>query len=328
MTHRWSALAKARANIALAKYWGKSDEALNLPAVPSVSVTLDPLVTTTRVSFDSNQSDDVITLNGSCPSEGIQRRAFALIDRVRAIAGTRVRARIQSDNSFPTASGLASSASGFAALAAAATAALDLPIDLAMLSALARRSSASAARSIYGGFVELPAGAPGDDDLCARPLAATSHWDLAVVIAVMTERPKAIGSTEAMALTKQTSPYYRAWVDAAPRFATRVREGVLRRDLEMLGAAMEESTACMHACALAASPAVLYWEPATIAVLRRIIELRGRGLGVWATMDAGPHVKAVCLEREVTTVEAQLGSVPGVLRTVTARLGLGVEIAP
>lgn len=319
--------ARARANIALAKYWGKSDKALNLPAVPSLSMTLDPLLTETRVSLRGDLAQDELLLNGAPALGGELTRATELLDRVRAEAGIKTRARVESKNHFPTASGLASSASGFAALAAAARQAAGLPFDAAKTSALARRSSASAARSVFGGFVELPAGKPGDDALAATQLAAEAHWPLRIVVAVTAEGRKDVGSTDGMTHTKVTSPYYEPWVQAAPALADQVRAGILARDLARVGRAMEQSTLAMHACALAADPGLLYFRPATLAAFACVRELRQDGKAeVYATMDAGPHVKALCHVSQMGIVSAALLATPGVLRVIHAEPGPGVEL--
>ncbi len=319
--------ARARANIALAKYWGKADVERNLPAVPSISMTLDPLTTETSVEPRADLLRDELILNGT-PAAAVEvARATQLLDRVRAEAGVHWRARIESQNHFPTASGLASSASGFAALAAAARCAAGLPFDAAATSALARRSSASAARSVYGGYVELPAGLPGDDALAALPLAPVEHWGLCIVVAVTAEGRKAVGSTDGMTHTKLTSPYYDAWVEAAPALAAEVRAGILARDLGQVGRAMEQSTLAMHACALAAAPGLIYFQPATLAAFARVRALRSeRRAEVYATMDAGPHVKALCHAADATAVSQALSEVPGVLRTILAGPGPGVEL--
>lgn len=321
-----SAKARARANIALAKYWGKSDTQLNLPAVPSISITLDPLTTETSVEFSDALGRDEFSLNDQPALAAELKRASALLDRVRGEAGTGARARVQSKNFFPTASGLASSASGFAALAAAARAAAGLAYDAERTSALARQSSASAARSVYGGYVELPAGKPGDASLPARQLLPAAHMELCIVVAVTAEGRKAVGSTDGMTHTRETSPYYESWIEAAPRLANEVREGLLQRDLPRIGRAMEQSTLAMHACGLAAAPGLVYWQPATLAAFQRVRELRDQGVEVYATMDAGPHVKALCLARDAVLVSRGLSEAPGVLRTILAGPGTGVEI--
>lgn len=319
--------ARAYANIALSKYWGKADVELNLPAVPSISLTLAPLTTTTRVRFDEGIAADTLSLDGKPARAGELSRATQMLDRIRAEAGLSAHAVIESDNNFPTAAGLASSASGFCALAAAARQAAGLALDLDAVSALARWSSASAARSAYGGFVELPAGAPGDAALAAVQLAPESHWDLRIVVAVTAEGRKDVGSTDGMTHTRDTSPYYTAWVDASPGLCDAVRAGIAARDLRQVGEAMEHSTLSMHACAMAANPAVVYFQPATLAVLHALrASRRDSGLPVYATMDAGPHVKALCHADDVGRVTQMLAGVPGVLRTLVATPGPGVEL--
>jgi diphosphomevalonate decarboxylase len=321
------ARAVARSNIALAKYWGKCDVRLNLPAVPSVSMTLDGLVTETTVAFDGRLRGDRVSIDGAAAAPGPRRRVVELLDRVRAAADLPLPARVESASSFPAASGLASSASGFAALAAAATVAAGLPYRPRTVSRLARRSSASAARSVYGGYAKLPAGTPGDDRLAARQLWDEHHWDVRLVVAVTTEAKKSVGSTEGMERSRQTSPCYSSWLEHAPRL-TRVVERALRsRDLDRLGAAMEQSTFTFHACAMSSDPAVVYFRPATLAALSTVRGLRDRGVSAWATMDAGPHVKVLCRAADAPRVARALKRTEGVLRTITARAGAGVEVA-
>ncbi len=320
------ATAIARANIALAKYWGKSDDALNLPAVPSVSLTLDPLVTETTVELDGALADDVFELDGELAGAGETKRVRALLDEVRAVAGVPTRARVVSVNRFPTAAGLASSASGFAALAGAASAAFGLDEPLAALSARARRASASAARSVYGGVVELPAGAPGDDALAARPIAPAEHWDLRVIVAITAAGRKPIGSRDAMGESRRSSPYYAAWVEHAHRSAPAIREALLARDFAALAPLVEQSFLAMHAVGMAGIPAVVYWQPGSVAAIRAIQGLRAEGRAVCATMDAGPHVKAVCTVEDAPAVRAALAATEGVRDTLEARIGPGLEV--
>jgi diphosphomevalonate decarboxylase len=320
------ATAEAFANIALAKYWGKSDVALNLPAVPSLSLTLDPLRTQTRVEFDASLTHDELLLNDTRGAGRTLARVVHLLENVRKEAGFGTFARVESHNHFPTASGLASSASGFAALAIAARAAASLPFDRNKASALARQASASAARSVFGGFVVLAAGQHDEATLCAQPIFERTHWDLRVVVAVTTEGEKETGSTLGMEHSRTTSPYYEAWVANAPLYFERVLEGVRTRDLELAGEAMEESTFAMHACALAASPGILYFTPSTLAAYETVKSLRKNGVCAYATMDAGPHVKVFCDANDVDRVNHALLQTSGVLRTITASPGRGAEL--
>ncbi|MBI5532265.1 MAG: diphosphomevalonate decarboxylase [Deltaproteobacteria bacterium] len=320
------ATARAHANIALAKYWGKADPEQNLPAVPSVSVTLDALSTQTEVQFDDALEADELTLDAVRVQGRGLKRAARLLDEVRAMAGSKSFARITSHNSFPTGSGLASSASGFAALALASMAAAGLPIDRAMASDMARRASASAARSIFGGFVRLEAGAPGQRTLAASPIAPAGHWDIRVVVAVTSLGPKRVGSTEGMRHTASTSPYYGPWIEMSRGLADRVQKAILDRNLVALGEAAEHSALSMHACAMASQPPLVYLEPATLACVEAVRRLREQGVQAWVTIDAGPHVKVLTSPEQAARVAEHLASVPGVLRTIESRVGQDASV--
>ncbi|HVW28484.1 MAG TPA: diphosphomevalonate decarboxylase [Polyangiaceae bacterium] len=319
------AAARAHANIALAKYWGKLDEGKNLPAVPSLSLTLDALVTTTTVEFDGSLAEDELSLDGRAARDKEKKRVTGLLDQVRAAARLEARARVTSTNSFPTAAGLASSASGFAALALAATRAAGLEWPSDAVSALARAASVSAARSLYGGFVVLPAGAES-----AEPLAPGSYFPLAMVVALTRAGEKSVGSTEGMIRTAKTSPYYAGWVQHAPRLFERIKAAVLRRDLDVLGPAMESSALAMHASMFAADPPIVYFSPTTLAVMERVRELRAGGVPAYFTMDAGPHVKVVTLPERAEEVATRLAEVGGVLQVIRCAAGgdAAVEGAP
>ena len=318
------AVADARTNIALVKYWGKRDEALNLPAVGSISLTLDGLVTRTEVAFDPALDGDRLELNGQPTTGRALRRVSELLDLLGERTGGRPGAAVISSNNFPTAAGLASSASAFAALALAGSRALGLQLPLAELSALARRGSGSAARSIFGGLVEMHRGERADgSDACAAPLA---DWDLRMVIGVTSEGMKATLSTDGMRHTAETSPYYPAWIESHPGDLAEARRAIAARDLAALGEVTERSCLTMHASALAARPGILYWSGATVDGFHVVRALRGEGVGVWFTADAGPHVKALCAPGDVDRVEGALAGVRGVIRTLRCQPGPGARL--
>jgi diphosphomevalonate decarboxylase len=305
--------AEARSNIALVKYWGKRDAALNLPAAGSLSLTLDGLVTRTTIAPAAR---DELVLGGVAQDGAPLARVVAFLDLVRGPGDPR--ARVVSDNSFPTASGLASSASAFAALALAATQAYDRPRDARALSELARRGSGSAARSIFGGFVLLTA------EGWAEPLAS---WDLRLVVAVVgTGAAKETASRAGMEHTAATSPYYGAWLGSVPGDLAAARAAIAGRDLEALGTIAEASALAMHASALAARPGLVYWRGATVEGLHTIAALRRAGVGAWATIDAGPHVKALCAPADADLVAAALAAIDGVTETRICAPGRGAEV--
>ncbi|MFL5303862.1 MAG: diphosphomevalonate decarboxylase [Polyangia bacterium] len=318
-------------NIALVKYWGKRDAALNLPATGSLSLTLDRLGTRTRVAFDGGSSNaDRVTLDGAPAGEKFAARATAFLDRVRARAGITTRATVDTANTVPTAAGLASSASGFAALAVAAARAAGLPLSPGELSELARLGSGSAARSIFGGFVEMARGQrPDGRDAVARPIdegEGRAGWDVRLVVAITAAGEKTIGSTAAMARTAATSPYYDAWVRGVEGDLVDARAAIAARDLKALGAVAERSAMRMHASAMAADPPILYWNAATVSAIGAVRALREGGVAAFFTIDAGPHVKVLCAAADAGRVAAVLGDTPGVLRTLIAAPGPGARV--
>jgi diphosphomevalonate decarboxylase len=315
------ARAVAHPNIALSKYWGKLPGEGNVPAVPSLSVTLAGLATTTTVTFDDALAEDALVLDGQAAEGRPLARATAMLDRVRAAAGISARARIASANDFPTASGLASSASGFSAMALAAVRAAGLDWREERVADLARRSSASAARSIFGGYVELDGGEGAAG--AARRVAPADALDLRVLVAVTSEEPKRVSSTEGMKRTAEESPYYGAWLALAPRLHAELKAAVLAGDVERVGVLAERSALAMHASAMAAG--VVFVSGATLAALEAVRTLRAEGASAYATIDAGPHLKCLVRTGDAAAVKARLAAVPGVLRLIEARPGEGAR---
>jgi diphosphomevalonate decarboxylase len=294
---------RASPSLAVLKYWGKLANGDNLPATPSLAITLGGLHTDTSVRISATDSLSV----GGAPQDAARYAPF--LDRLRSRIGVSLRFEARSVNSFPTAAGLASSSSGFAALAGACVRAAGRELSLHELSEVARTGSVSAARSVFGGFVLLPAGA-----LSARQVFEAAHWpQLRIVVAVTHRGPKPVSSREAMRQTGMRSPYYREWVSESQALLPEALQALAERDLEKLGEAARASYCMMHAALLAARPPILYWLPATLAVIQVCRELRGRGIGAWETIDAGPQVKILCLDRDAEEVARRVKeSVPEV----------------
>lgn len=320
-------IAQAQPNIALIKYWGKRDAALNLPATGSLSVTLDSLWTRTRVEFDASLKQDELRLNDA-PAPAAAARVSACLDSLRALAGVEKRARIETHNNFPTAAGLASSASGFAALVVAASAALDLRLDRRILSSLARRGSGSAARSLFGGYVLLTTRRSGSGlDATPRSLLPGKDWPLDVVIAVTSRDAKPVGSRAGMEISRRTSPFYSEWVANADADLAIAQAAVLAHDFAALAAVSEHNCLKMHAVMMSSRPALMYWNAATLECMHRIRNLRERdGLRVFFTIDAGPQVKAVCVPEDAERVAKALAEVPGVATVLRSRIGAGARL--
>lgn len=311
-----AATAVAHSNIALIKYWGKLQKPGNFPAVPSLSLTLDAFHTRTRVIFGPQFEADVFELNGMIISGHPLQRVSGLLASVRIQAGIPCFARVISTNNFPTASGLASSASGFAALALAASRAAQLNLAPEALSSIARSCSASAARSVYGGWAVLQAGAES-----AEQFHVGHDWDVVLIVVITDSGEKSVGSTDGMNRTTATSPVYASWLETAPKIFKRACEALQRRNLDEFGQCMEESTWMMHATMLTAVPAVVYLAPATFAIINEIRSRRSAKTPAYFTTDAGPHVKVFTLARHATEVKDWLRRVPGVSDIVICRPG-------
>ncbi len=316
-------VAKAGVNIALIKYWGKAPARgpldANLPAVPSLSLTLDGLGTTTAARLAPELSDDRVVLDGVDLDDGALARCRPVLDRVRQLADLAAPFDIASENTVPTAAGLASSASGMAALAAAASRCAGLDLTPGELSSVARLGSGSACRSVFGGWAVW-------EGRQARALAPPDHWDLALVVAVIDSGPKKIASRAAMARTASTSPLYPGWVGQARGLFDEAVAAVERRDLEALIDVMEASTLRMHASGMGARPPVLYWTSASLAAIEVVGRLRQQGLLCGWTMDAGPNVKVLCRASDSVRVRNALASTGGIGSTLTCRPGRAVSV--
>ena len=316
------AVAIAHSNIALIKYWGKRNTYLNLPAVGSISLTLKELYTRTEIQFDSAFDQDQLFINGQSASLQETERISRFLHLIRRRARMRMAARVESTNNFPTAAGLASSASAFAALALAATRAAGLSLSSKELSILARRGSGSAARSVYGGIVEMHRGRSNHGkDAFAEPIADSQYWDLRVLIAITSAVRKKTTSTDGMTHSKLTSPYYRAWIRTSEEDLRDMRGAIHKKDFHKLGELSEYSCMKMHALAMASNPGLIYWNGSTVDGIHLICELRQKGHAVYFTIDAGPQLKAVCLPQEAAVVSEALQSLPGVQQVIHSALG-------
>ena len=287
------AVAAAHPNIALVKYWGDRDQALRIPSNGSISLTLGGLKTQMRVRFDPDLDGDQLLINQVPAEAAALQRVSRQLDLIRKEAGFRSRAIIHSETDFPMAAGLASSAAAFAALTLAGCAAAGLELGRAELSALARRGSGSAARSIFGGYVELVAGENAAASV-ARPIAEPEHWPILDLIVVTDPNPKPTGSAAGHA-TAHTSPLQEARVSDSPRRLQDCREAVLARDFERLAEVVEQDSDMLHAVIMTSRPAVLYWQPSSLAIMSKVRSLRSQGVGVCYTVDAGPNVHCLSL---------------------------------
>lgn len=319
--------ATACANIALIKYWGKADAALNTPAAGSLSLTLDALRTFTRVELlPPEAAEDQLEIDGRIETGKARARIERFFDLVRAMSGRPDRVRVISENRFPTAAGLASSASAFAALAVAGARAFDLELEPSALSVLARRGSGSAARSIFGGLVRMHArGERGPEDAHAEPFTG-ARIELGAVIVAAKAGAKKIGSTEGMERTRTTSPYHAAWLETVERDLQLAEAALGSGDVEALAQVVEGNCLAMHADAMAARPGIIYFEAPTLWAIERVRSLRAAGTPVFFTVDAGPHLVAFAPPEVLERVAEALRGHEGVAQVMVSRAGEGARI--
>lgn len=292
MTINESKWVRAHTNIAFIKYWGKENEELIIPQNNSLSLTLDAFYTDTKVTFDEELTNDILFIDGEEQNQKALDKAKVILDLVREMDDIKTFAKIESKNFVPTAAGLASSASGLAALAGAASTAAGLHLDEIELSRLARRGSGSASRSIYGGFAEWMKGT-SDKDSIAVPID-DADWDIGMIFIIVDDKRKDISSTEGMRRVVETSPYYEGWKTSAAKDLEEIKVAITNQDIVTTGEIAERSALKMHALNLSANPPFNYWSPDSIVAMRKVQELRDKGYPVYLTMDAGPNVKLIC----------------------------------
>jgi diphosphomevalonate decarboxylase len=281
-------------------------------------MNLAGLETRTTVTFDPALAADEVVIGAVRQLGPAADRVVRHLDLVRARAGLSARARVESHNNFPAGAGLASSASAFAALTVAAAAAAGLALSEAELSALARRGSGSAARSVPGGFAAWRMGS-GDTDSFAVSVAPATYWALADVVAIISGAHKATGSTEGHALAA-TSPLQPARVAGAGERLTRCQAALLARDFAAFAEVVEADSTLMHAVMMTSEPPLFYWEPFTLSLMKAVIAWRAAGLPVCFTIDAGPNVHCLCPAEHAPEVERRLQTL-GVAQTLTALPG-------
>jgi diphosphomevalonate decarboxylase len=312
-----STFVKSSPSLALIKYWGKQQVGENIPATSSLAITLKHLVTLTKITSNSTQ-DHVTIDNASDDSEKMKRYLVFLKSRLQ-INGT---FSIESKNSFPKASGLASSASGYAALATGFAALSKKEVSRQHVSALAQAGSGSAARSIFGGFTVMRAGKDH-----AEALYDSEYWpELRIIICMVTKKEKEQSSGAAMNAVRESSVFYKSWLDSSEKTFNQGIDALKHRDLEALGGAMQLSYKRMFGTMLGANPPILYWLPQSVELMRLCSSLRRQGIGAWETMDAGPQVKILCQNSQLPVILAQVNSLLGRDQIIITEPGNGAGL--
>jgi diphosphomevalonate decarboxylase len=322
------ATAIATPNIAFVKYWGNRNERLILPAGGSLSMTLDRTFTTkTTAYFSEKLKKDELVLNGKKVSPLDAPRIAAHVDVMRHAGRSKMHCRIESMNNFPTSAGIASSASGFAALTLACAKALGIRKNMQELSALARLGSGSATRSFFGGFVEWMKGERKDGkDSFARQVAPAAHWkELRDVVAVVSEERKHLSSRDAMRITIKTSRLFKERMESQPVMLSRMREAILEKDAQALFAGIMAESDSMHACMADSRPPIVYMNGTSRKIVQAVDALNDGGLICGYTFDAGPNAHVITTAGKVGAVKKALAEVEGVRKMMVSGVGSGPE---
>ena len=321
------ATAIANANISLVKYWGKRNKELILPQNGSISMTCQGLSTVTTVEFSDKYDKDTISINDEELKED-EKNILGHLDKIRNLAGVNKKAKIVSKSNFPVAAGLASSASGIAALTFAVMKALGLKLNEKKLTILTRKGSGSACRSVCEGFVEWYRGKKADgSDSFAETIAKKDYWpEFRMIATIVSEAQKKIPSRAGMAQTVETSPYYKGWLETIDQDLKAIRKGILEKNFSLVGKTAEENCLKMHALMMTTRPAIIYWINSTMEIIHSVLEWREEGIECYFTIDAGPNVKVLCLKKDEKIIKKRLLKLKGVKKIIICKPGDGAKL--
>ena len=311
--------AIAHPNFALIKYWGKADVSNNLPDMSSISITIDTLFSTTKVSFDSSLKNDLWILNN------IEQESLGQIEPtinyLKSFKAVKDPCLIESINNFPTAAGLASSASGVASIVIAINESFNLNLSEKELVDAAILGSGSAPRSLYPGFVHL-----NKKDYSCETILDTNEWPLKIIICQTSSDKKLVSSREGMRISKATSPYYEAWVNDQDNDINKALKAIKTKDFDLLGEVSEDNCKKMHKVMETSQPPLIYRNLTTHLCIQKIKEMKFTGIGIFYTIDAGPQVKIICKAKYADQVISEMKSIPNIQDIIEVNLGQGARL--
>ena len=285
---------RAPINIALIKYWGKKDEVEVIPYQPSISLSLDIFETITTI-----QTHDENTFKFEL-NHAPHPKTKALVETFLkhfTDENTLKHIYIHTYNTGPTAAGLASSASGFAALAITANQFFKTHYSMDKLAEITRKGSGSAIRSLLPGCVMW------DVDGRITPIPFPFE-DVLMGIIIINGKEKEIGSTQAMKISVETSPLYPNWVKQSFIDRDQFLNALKNIDFDQMGDITESNALHMHEVALHSIPEIKYLTEESFKVISHIKKLRNeKNLSIYATMDAGPNVKVLTRVSFQNTIE-------------------------
>ena len=312
--------AIAHPNFALIKYWGKADSIQNIPAMSSISLTVDTLASTTQISQQLEVQENIWELNGERQSDLGQ--ILPTLDYLSEVGEVKEPCLIQSDNNFPTAAGLASSASGVASIVVAYNRFFDLGLTNKQMTKAAMLGSGSAPRSLLSGLVLLDT----ENQFDCQTLAEPNQWPLSVVVCITDDQRKTVSSREGMEISRKTSPLYESWLKVNASHIERAKKAIKERNLRALGQIAEENCKQMHEVMRTSNPSISYMTNKTINCINAIEGIRSSGFDLFHTVDAGPQVKIICKTEDSGLIQKRISSLPSVRQTLVANIGYGARV--
>jgi len=311
--------AIAHPNFALIKYWGKSDASNNLPDMSSISITIDTLFSTAKVSYDSTLKKDLWILND------IEQESLGQIkptmNYLKSFKPAKDFCVIESTNNFPTAAGLASSASGVASIVVAINELFNLNLSEKELINAAILGSGSAPRSLYSGFVYL-----NKKNYSCETILDSNQWPLKIIICQTSSDRKLVSSRDGMRISKSTSSYYKDWVNDQDNDIKKALKAIKMKDFDLLGEVSEDNCKKMHKVMETSSPPLIYRNATSHLCIQKIEEMKVNGIGIFHTIDAGPQVKIICKAQHADQVISEMKSIPNIQDIIEVNIGQGARL--
>ena len=307
------ATARAHSNIAFVKYWGKKDEVLRLPTNGSISMNLSNLFTTTTVEFSENLQEDTISIDGEMNSL-FNHRIVAHLGRMRTLAKNSLKAKVVSQNNFPSGTGLSSSASGFAALTLAATKSIGLELSEKELSILARQGSGSASRSIPNGFVQWIDGNTSEESF-SKSIFPAEYWDIVDMVVIVSKEKKDVPTSEGQKRVK-SSIFFQTRINHINEKLVTCKKLITEKNFSDFGKLIEMEALELHAMMLTSWPPLLYWLPQSIYVMKSVQKWREGGLEVYFTVNTGQDIHVICQKKDEETVLKKIKGLENIVKII------------
>ena len=318
------------ANIAFVKYWGRRDDNLILPLNSSVSMNMDSCTTTTNCEWGEFEDDSIrVKFENKEQLEltGVPReKVIKIINRIRQRLGLNLSVKIVSENNFPEATGIASSASGFSALTKSLYESAGEKLSEKEMTIETRLSgSGSACRSIPTGYVVWDKGEKNDgSDSYAYSIAEPDHWALTDIVCVVDIGNKKISSAEGHSRAK--NPYMDARLIGIEERVRETISAIKEKDVEKLGYITEIEALSLHTVCMMSEPPIFYWNDKTFLAMEAIRALRTKGTMAYYTMDAGANVHVITEQKDESIVLNYLKNIPGVVKMIVAHAGEGARV--